>query len=84
MSLSSSEILSTVQGIMRDYFDDDALTIRPETTAADVEAWDSMSHLNIIAAIEQRFRIRFRNADVEALHNVGDLVSAIADKTAGS
>lgn len=78
-----TDTLSIVQGLMRDYFDDDTLIIRPDTTAADIEAWDSMNHLNIIAGIEDRFRIKFKNSDVEALHNVGDLVATIDRKIAG-
>lgn len=79
--MTDAEILETVQQIMREYFDEDELVVTPATTAQDVEAWDSMNHLNLIIAIEQRFRIKFTNAEVEDLHNVGDLVATISRKT---
>jgi acyl carrier protein len=81
--MSDTATLDAVQQIMREYFDEDELAITRQTTAQDVEAWDSMNHLNLIIAIEQRFRIKFSNAEVEGLHNVGDLVDTISRKTAG-
>jgi acyl carrier protein len=80
--MTDSDILAVIQQLMREYFDEDDLVITPETTANDVEAWDSMSHLNIIIALEQRFKIKFMTSEVEALHNVGDLVSTISRKVA--
>ena len=80
--MTDAEILATIQQLMREYFDEDELVITPQTTANDVEAWDSMNHLNIIIALEQRFKIKFLTSEVEALHNVGDLVSTISRKTA--
>ena len=79
--MTDAEILATIQQLMREYFDEDDLLITPQTTANDVEAWDSMNHLNIIIALEQRFKIKFLTSEVEALHNVGDLVSTISRKT---
>ena len=79
--MTDAEILAIIQQIMREYFDEDDLVITPQTTANDVEAWDSMNHLNIIIALEQRFKIKFLTSEVEALHNVGDLVSTISRKT---
>jgi acyl carrier protein len=81
--MTDPEILAAIQQIMQEYFDDDDLVIGPETTAEDVEAWDSMNHLNIIIALEQRFKIKFLTSEVEALHNVGDLVSTIGGKLVG-
>jgi acyl carrier protein len=80
--MTDPEILAVIQQIMREYFDDDDLIIEASTTANDVEAWDSMNHLNIIIALEQRFKIKFLTSEVEALHNVGDLVAAIGRKLA--
>jgi len=51
-------------------------------TAADVEGWDSLHHIRLIIAIERRFKIKFKNSEVEQLTNVGDLVSAIDRKVA--
>jgi len=45
-----------------------------------VEAWDSLSHIRLIVSIEKRFNIKFTNAEVEKLRNVGDLLRAIEAK----
>lgn len=66
---------------MADTFDQEDLQITPETTAADVEDWDSLSHIRLVVAIEREFDIKFSNAEIEGLQNVGDLTRAIAAKT---
>jgi acyl carrier protein len=78
--LVSDDILSRVQSIMADTFDDDDLMVTADTTAADVEDWDSLSHIRLVVAIEREFGIKFSNAEVEGLQNVGDLVSIIDAK----
>ena len=66
--------------IMRDVFDDDDITPTETMTADDVEAWDSLSHIRLLVSIEKRFNIKFTNAEVEKLRNVGDLLRAIEAK----
>lgn len=77
----SDDLLMRVQSIMADTFDEDDLVITPETTAADVEEWDSLSHIRLVVAIERAFGIKFSNAEIEGLENVGDLTRAIRAKT---
>ncbi|MHB8528247.1 MAG: acyl carrier protein [Caulobacteraceae bacterium] len=74
--------LACVNEIMLDTFDVDALAVGRETTAKDVEEWDSLSHIRLMVAIERKYRIKFSNAEIEALRNVGDLVDAIDAKVA--
>jgi acyl carrier protein len=78
---SKDAILQRVGEIMADTFDLDDLALTPETTAGDVEEWDSLSHVRLIVAIERAFKIKFSNAEIERLRNVGGLVDAIASKT---
>ena len=79
--MSEINLLSRVQDIMADTFDEDDLVVTPETTAADVEEWDSLSHIRLIVAIEREFGFKFSNAEIDGLENVGDLVRAIEAKT---
>jgi len=79
--VSEINLLSRVQDIMADTFDEDDLVVTPETTAADVEEWDSLSHIRLIVAIEREFGFKFSNAEIDGLENVGDLVRAIETKT---
>ena len=78
--MSSSSTLEQVQLVMEDVFDLDDLAITPATTAEDIEEWDSLSHIRLVVALERRFKIKFRNSELEGLMNVGDLVSVIDEK----
>lgn len=66
--------------IFREVFDDDTLQITPEMTANDVDGWDSLSHINLIIAIESEFNIRFSQKELLAYKNIGDLLNGINRK----
>ena len=76
----SDVTLERIQEIMADTFDLDDLAISRETTAEDVEEWDSLSHIRLIVAIEREFKIKFTNAEIESLENVGELVDTVEAK----
>ncbi len=78
--MTSTSTLEQVRLIMEDVFDIDGLVVTPETSAADLEEWDSLSHIRLIVAIERKFKIKFKNAELEGLKNVGDLLKVIAAK----
>jgi acyl carrier protein len=69
--------------IFCEVFDDDDIRIAPEMTANDVEGWDSLSHVNLVVAIEGRFTIRFSQKELLTFKNVGDLLRCIDAKIAG-
>jgi acyl carrier protein len=81
-TMSSDQILSQVRTIMEDVFDIDDLSVTPGTTAEDIEEWDSLSHIRLIVAVERKFKIKFKTAEIEGLKNVGDLVGLIGAKAA--
>ena len=66
--------IAEIQSIMRDVFDEEELEISPETTAHDVEEWDSINYVRLIVAIEGQFGIRLPIEKVNDLRNVGELV----------
>ena len=68
--------------IFREVFDDPDVRVEPDTTADDVEGWDSLSHVNLIVAIETRFGIRFSQKEVLVFRNVGDMAQAIERRLA--
>ena len=72
--------IEKIQEIMADTFDVDDLAITRDTTAADIEEWDSLSHIRLIVAIERAFKVKFTNAEIESLTNVGDLIDTIEAK----
>jgi acyl carrier protein len=73
-------IIDKMTGIFREVFDDDAIEIKDSTTATDIDGWDSLSHVNLIIAIEERFKIKFGTKELLTFKNVGDLRKAIEGK----
>ncbi len=57
------------------------IDLKPELTARDVPGWDSFKQIEIIVALEERYGIKFRTRELDALNNVGDLARALAQKT---
>jgi acyl carrier protein len=84
-----SALLEEVTAVVRDVFADDDIKLTPTSTADEVDGWDSLMHLNVIIALEKRFKIRFSTAEISDLKeegkNIGsllDLISAKREKTA--
>ena len=61
-------------------FDDNNIKITPETTANDVDEWDSLSHVNLVVAIEKHFKVKFKNAEIIRWKNVGQMFESIKQK----
>ncbi len=74
------DIRKDLQDIFRDVFFDDELVITDEMTADDVEDWDSLSHMELIAAIEKKFAIRFTTEEIMGAKNVGEFITFIQNK----
>lgn len=72
--------MELLQDIFRDVFDDEELTIGEETTAADIEDWDSLSHMQLIAEIEKRFGVHFTTDEIRSAKNVGEFAALIERK----
>jgi acyl carrier protein len=72
--------INTLNNIFQVVFDDDSIQITPEMTANDVDGWDSLSHVNLITAVEGKFGIRFTQKELLVMKNVGDLLKAIETK----
>ena len=76
--MNTDIIWPTLTDIFRDTFEDSKLTIGPETTAKDIESWDSLAHIQLLVAIEKAFEIHFNTGEVAGLANVGEMVELIA------
>jgi acyl carrier protein len=82
--MTEQDILQALTLVFRDVFDDDSIALRPETTADDIDGWDSQAHVTLVVATEMRFGIKFRTGELEGLHNVGDFVRLIQARMSGS
>jgi acyl carrier protein len=80
-----SVTLDQLQEVFRRVFGDDEITLTRETTAADIDGWDSMMTINLMIAIEKRFQIRFAAAEIAGIkadgQNLGNLIDLIEKKT---
>ena len=77
---ASMTTLEKLNGIFRTVFDNDEINLRPDMTASDVDGWDSLSHVNLILAVEKGFGIRFTQRELLTFKNVGDLLRSIERK----
>ncbi len=77
-------VMEKLTEIIRKVFDDNSIEIDRETTALDVDGWDSLSHVNLILAVENAFRIRFTQKELIKFRCVGDLHDAIQTKVAAN
>ena len=80
--MQQPEIYVQLTSIFHDLFDDDTIVLNPGLTAADVPEWDSFNHINLIVAIESRFKIKFQTAELESMQTVGHLADLIQSKLA--
>ena len=78
--MSREEVLEKVNEVLKDVLDLENLVIDDETTANDVDEWDSLNHISIISAIEDEFGISFNMTEVVNFQNVGDMVDKIMEK----
>lgn len=74
------EIFDRLNKVFRDFFDDEEIELEEETTADDIDDWDSLNHITLMAAVEDEFGIRLSMGEVSGLKNVGELAQAIERK----
>jgi len=80
MSMEKSQILDEVQAIFREVLDNEEIVLANETTADNIEEWDSLTHIQLIVAIEKHFKIRFTSREILSWQNVGEMIDCIATK----
>jgi acyl carrier protein len=75
--MSPKDVHRKLTEVFQDVFDSPALQIGEATTAGDVPGWDSLSHIDLIVAVEKAFGITFTTGEVMSLTNVGDLMRLV-------
>ncbi len=78
--MSREEVFERLNGVFRDVFDDESIEVNDTTTADDIEDWDSLEHINLMAAVESEFGIKFSMGQVVTMKNVGEMVDIILQK----
>lgn len=78
--MEKSEILQKISVILTEVLKHDRFTLTEELTAADVENWDSLNHMQIIASIEEVFSIKFKLRELNKMKDLGSLVTLVEGK----
>ena len=72
--------LEELTPIFRQVFDDASIVITRNTTADDIDDWDSLTHMNLVMAVELQFKVKFALGELQTLKNVGDMLDLINKK----
>ena len=75
--MTKEQIYEKLNEVFRDDFDDESICLNGTTTSNDIEDWDSLEHINLIAAVEQEFGVKFNMGQVVSMKNVGEMADII-------
>lgn len=80
--MTKEEALQKVNAIFIDTLDNEDIVLSYETTANDVEDWDSLTHIQLVVAVEKSFKVRFTSQEIQSWKNVGEMLDCILGKGA--
>lgn len=78
--MTKEEIYKGLDEVFQDVFDDEKIHVEANTTADDIEDWDSLEHINLVVAIENKFGMKFNMNEVTSMKNVGEMVDIIIER----
>lgn len=78
--MTREEILNEISKVFADTLDEDNITLSESTTADDVEGWDSLTHVQLVVAVERKFKVRFTAKEIQSWKNVGEMIDSITSK----
>ena len=82
--MEKHEILNQLTGIFKRIFENETVIFQMDTTANDVDGWDSLTHTSMIVEVEKHFMVKFKLKEVLGFKNVGDMVNMIHSKLAAA
>lgn len=78
--MNEKEIYEQLNEIFRDVFDDDDIELTADTTAEDIDGWDSLANINIVVSVENEFNIKFEMNEITEMKSVGEMVKVIMER----
>ena len=78
--MDGREVFARLNKVFQDVFDDPSIRVTPQTTADDIEDWDSLEHITLISAVEREFRMKFKMGEISSMRNVGEMAGIIQDR----
>jgi acyl carrier protein len=78
--MEKTDILAKVQNIFRDVLDEDTIVLTSQTTADDIEEWDSLTHIQLVVVIEKTLKIKFTSKEILSWKNIGEMIDCIGTK----
>ena len=78
--MNREKIVAKVQEIFKDILEEEEIELKDNTTANDVENWDSLTHIQLVVAIEKAFKIKFTSKEILSWKNVGEMIDSIQAK----
>ena len=79
--MTRENLYEKLDKVFQDVFDDETISVNDNTTADDIDDWDSLEHINLIVAVEKEFGIKFSMGEVNTMKNVGEMVDIIMQRT---
>ena len=80
--MTKVDIMKKLNRVFREVFDDASLKITEKTSAKDIDEWDSLMHITLIAEVEDAFHVKFTMKEVTGMKNVGEMAALIEKKSA--
>ncbi len=80
MSLERKDVLSKINDIFIEVLDEDDISIDDSTSAKDIEGWDSLTHIQLVVAIENAFKIKFSSLEIQSWESVGEMIDCMEGK----
>ena len=80
MTADRKEILRQIIDIFIDVLDNDKIVLNDLSTAADIEEWNSLTHILLVVAMEKHFNIRFKSREIQSWNNIADMIDSIMSK----
>jgi len=78
--MEQAQILQQINNVFIDILENDDIKLTRATTAKDIDEWDSLNHIQLVVAIEKKFKVKFTTGEIYKWNNVGDMVDSILAK----